>query len=694
MAIGFRAAGTSASGIADPSTAVGLPAGIAAGDLLVLAVTVKLSTVTINAPDGWTAPPNNTITGGTGAAGADIGTIRTSIFTRVVVGGETAPVVDFSAAPSPWLARTFAYTKAANETWATVLCTGGADTTGSATLYGAVTGAANLAVTTGDWIGAATGINGDAGTPTTPGTLAATGATLGTAVNRANSTATVGNQSRLLTDDRPVTAGPETAAPTYQVTFSAANAGMSGGTIFYRLRVDTATAPRLEEVAADAEDTSNQVALTAAVTIAAGDLIVVKASSPRGDASAYNLPTATGLTFTLRASEYTQANHNRAAIWTAVAATALGATTITWTWAGASNFHSMIVERWSGAQLDATPATQVAFGTASLPSTTLTTEAANSVVTMLNTDWVPTNPAARVWVTTSASDAQVWEPWLKYLALNYWTAYAYMRTGAAGSKTLGMSAPSGQNWTILALELQAVVPDFSFVKGAQGDSAGAATSTTATFAASGTAAAGNLLVSAIAIDKSIANGAPPAGWTLEQYIQSASVTLAVAWKVAAGGETGITWTHAGTTSGCRAYVAEYATTLPGAWSLLGEANEPTDEAGTETGTGTGTTTSITASVLAAAASAVDSGAASTGSWGGGYATRADSSGDGSGRAGLGYGDRFFASSGTISATFTNAGNVDQWSGAIVVFGRVAAGAEPHKGQVILSRQAVHRASRW
>jgi hypothetical protein len=226
-------------------------------------------------------------------------------------------------------------------------------------------------------------------------------------------------------------------------------------TITFPSVTDPGTAPTLAEVATDAEDTSNTVALTASVTIAAGDVIVVKATSPRGDASAYNTPTATGLAFTLRISEYTQTNHNRAAIWTAVAASALGATTITWTWTGLANFHSMVVERWSDAQLDPTPVTVVAFGTGSLPSTTITPEAANSVITMLNTDWVPTNPVGRAWVTTSTTDATVWETFMKFVSLNYWTAYAYMRVGAIGSKTIGMSAPSGQNWTIIGVELLA-----------------------------------------------------------------------------------------------------------------------------------------------------------------------------------------------------------------------------------------------
>jgi hypothetical protein len=115
----------------------------------------------------------------------------------------------------------------------------------------------------------------------------------------------------------------------------------------------------------------------------------------------------------------------------------------------------MVVERWSDAQLDPTPVTVVAFGTGSLPSTTITPEAANSVITMLNTDWVPTNPVSRAWVTTSTTDATVWETFMKFVSLNYWTAYAYMRVGAIGSKTIGMSAPSGQNWTIIGVELLA-----------------------------------------------------------------------------------------------------------------------------------------------------------------------------------------------------------------------------------------------
>jgi hypothetical protein len=423
--------------------------------MLVLRVGTKAATPpTVTIPAGWFAPANNTITGGAGTAGADAGPVRATVLYRVAEAGMTAPSVALSAAASPGSAQIDAYSKAANETWAPLLCAAAADTTGSTTLYDPPAAAANMLVTAGDWAGIFDFINGDLGTATLPGTTTIAGATVGTAISRTNASIITGNQGRSCLSDAPITAGPSTAGPDRSITFSGAGASMSGATVFFRLRVDTATAPRLEEFATDFEDTSNTVTLTASVTIAAGDIIVVKASSPRGDASAYNLPTATGLTFTLRASEYTQTSHNRAAIWTAEAASALGATTITWTWAGASNFHSMVVERWSGAQLDPTPVTQVAFGTGSLPSTTITPEAANSVITMLNTDWVPTTPTSRLWVTTSASDGVVWELWLKFLSLNYWTSYAYMRAGAIGSKTLGMSAPTGQNWTILALELQ------------------------------------------------------------------------------------------------------------------------------------------------------------------------------------------------------------------------------------------------
>lgn len=75
--------------------------------------------------------------------------------------------------------------------------------------------------------------------------------------------------------------------------------------------------------------------------------------------------------------------------------------------------------------------------------------------------------------------------------------------------------------------------------------------------ASGSAAAGNTLVSFLAIDKS-AGAAPTvteAGWTVAHAHVAADVSLAAAYKVAAGGETTVTWNWT-TGEECGAWLGE------------------------------------------------------------------------------------------------------------------------------------------
>src|SRR4051794_7215805 len=87
---------------------------------------------------------------------------------------------------------------------------------------------------------------------------------------------------------------------------------------------------------------------TPSFTPADGEILIVKASSPAGDFAAYNTPTGGSLPYTQRGFD-NSASHDRAALWTAPVATSPGSMTVSWTWAGAANFHSMVVERWSNA---------------------------------------------------------------------------------------------------------------------------------------------------------------------------------------------------------------------------------------------------------------------------------------------------------------------------------------------------------
>lgn len=195
--------------------------------------------------------------------------------------------------------------------------------------------------------------------------------------------------------------------------------------------------------------------VTPSFTPADGEVIVVKAASQHGDGGAFPTPTGGSLTYTNRATIGNVASHDRADIWTAVVGTSPGSMAVSVGSPGATaNEHVIQVNRWSNAQLDATPAAiRTGYSVAGAPSTTLTTEADNSVLDWLNTDWNAIDGVNRAYLTTSGAPAE-----LAYQFSGGGTHYfAFQPAMVAGSQTFGLSAPGGQAWDLLGVEVQLLV---------------------------------------------------------------------------------------------------------------------------------------------------------------------------------------------------------------------------------------------
>lgn len=201
------------------------------------------------------------------------------------------------------------------------------------------------------------------------------------------------------------------------------------------------------------------------------------------------------------------------------------------------------------------------------------------------------------------------------------------------------------------------------------------TSSPLTFATAPTS--GNLLVVAVAGDK--ASGAltlSPGSWTIEQNLQSASVSDYIAWKVSDGSETTITASVAVPGGNASGWAGEIQQTGTGTWTVLGTAGHVTDENATGyTSWDTGTTAAIAADGIGVAVVAKDSFSAGDtgGTWSNGYTARYKSTVTG-GQAGLYVGIKAPETSGTAAtSTVTGTGtpSSDQMSGAIAVFARSA-----------------------
>lgn len=97
----------------------------------------------------------------------------------------------------------------------------------------------------------------------------------------------------------------------------------------------------------------------------------------------------------------------------------------------------------------ATASTNAASGA---PSVDITTTQANSAVLVIVTDWNAVDGASRTWRTNAGSlTERVYDR--DASTHTYYSGY-HADAGAAGTYAVGLSAPSGQKYTIIALEVQ------------------------------------------------------------------------------------------------------------------------------------------------------------------------------------------------------------------------------------------------
>jgi hypothetical protein len=186
--------------------------------------------------------------------------------------------------------------------------------------------------------------------------------------------------------------------------------------------------------------------VTPTFTPATGDILVVKCVG--ADASiTFGTPVGGGWTYSPRGTD-TSASHTSLAMWTAPVTLGGTAQTVSVTPGGTAQNHSMVVERWANARLASAPALTDTTGSGG-PSATNTTVGINSVVSWCSGDWAAVNGTlTRVY----RSEAQ--ESGFRWLTGQYTAYWGYQLTGNPGAQTVGLSAPVGQTWTLLAVELQ------------------------------------------------------------------------------------------------------------------------------------------------------------------------------------------------------------------------------------------------
>lgn len=184
--------------------------------------------------------------------------------------------------------------------------------------------------------------------------------------------------------------------------------------------------------------------VTAPFTPPSGSIVVAKVGCANAKVVA---GTPTGLTFTSWVNIGTSGSTCRTAIFTATGGGASIA--VTASFSGVADSRGLIVEVWTSAALAGTPATHSVLGGSGAPSDTITTAAAGSVVSWMNNDFNALDGATRAY-RSSATDSGY------HFLTGSQTVYgAYQSAASAGSQTYGLTAPTGQSFTMAAIEVQA-----------------------------------------------------------------------------------------------------------------------------------------------------------------------------------------------------------------------------------------------
>lgn len=217
MAIGFRATGTWLDSTGNLTVAI--PAGTAAGDLMVLFYGTKPYNDAPTIDQSWINA--GAATDGTVAAGIDVGSMQARIFYKIHTGTETNPIVT-NATNSISSGVIVSFSKDPAKNWDLAFGGGGDNTAGTA--FSATT--SNISLTVNDWVASFITTRSDAGTVGTF-TTTASGITFGAFNSQPATgfTTTGGGDMSARSGYNIVTVGTATAPITVAATLGAAHTG-------------------------------------------------------------------------------------------------------------------------------------------------------------------------------------------------------------------------------------------------------------------------------------------------------------------------------------------------------------------------------------------------------------------------------------------------------------------------------------
>lgn len=187
--------------------------------------------------------------------------------------------------------------------------------------------------------------------------------------------------------------------------------------------------------------------VTPSFTPSNGEVIVVKLAT-WDTAIPMGAPTGGSQTYTSRIIEAPGGFNEWCGIYTAVISGSPGSMTVSST-PSASARASMVVERWSGAQLAATPVTASSTGFAAA-SGSITPTFGTSVLAWVAGDAQAVDPATRAYLASATQDGLRDE----HVGSNGCDYHAYQSSTGTGSQSYGLSTPTGMQYVTAAIEIQ------------------------------------------------------------------------------------------------------------------------------------------------------------------------------------------------------------------------------------------------
>lgn len=453
MAVAHAFTGTVAVGTTSVAPSPGGTVDAAHRSLLF--VGTKPETATVATPSGWT--PVLDVTGGTGTTGADTGPTRLAVFSRdgTFSGAQTVTVTSGNTSWGVILTAS----KSSLMSWGSIEATSGNDTTGASAAYSA-TGAANPGWTAGDYVAVGICIPTDAHTGVTAQAVTATGISGGTTTSRAVADSGTGNDIGGNLFDREGVSGAASAAPAVAATFTAST-NTYGPCVVVFLREYTPINPPTFVAEYEVPDwTTTTSPKTVTLDTLPGDRLVLLGLTET-DTGTLDTPTGNGLTYTLVQSlELSQ--YCCGYIWTATDPNGGEGWTLSVGRTGTLQFGFTAVVFRGSDGFGASAKVNVLSGA---PSLNVVTSGHNSGIVCINGDWNTLDGSSRVWRTVNgvAPTSGNGHELVYVLGNSAFYAAKWPDAGGAGTKTVGMTAPMGQKYTILAVEVFGTTPAVSFL---------------------------------------------------------------------------------------------------------------------------------------------------------------------------------------------------------------------------------------